>query len=493
MTARLRDADPGLALALSRRKFLLHSGGGFGALAAAYVLSQGKTLAAENIRAAEERHARIAAGVASLAPKQPHYLGKAKSVIFLFMDGGPSHIDLFDPKPKVNELAGQPLPDSVNVPLTASGTAHNPLLPTQRVFKRHGESGIPVSDWLPHIAECVDDLAVLRSCCAEGLSHDVAICQMNTGSLLAGRPSLGSWVTYGLGVENQDLPAFVVLLDDREPDNGPRNWSTAFLPPTFQGTRFRGGSSPISNLRPPPEVGFTQQRSKLDFLKQLNRQHAKREHDVSGLEARIASYELAFRMQASAPEAVDLSRETAKTRELYGLDAKETEKIGRNCLLARRLVERGVRFVQLYCGSGRQWDAHTKIEENHRKMCRASDQPVAALLKDLKQRGLLDQTLVVWGGEFGRTPMSETGNGRDHNPTGFTMWMAGGGVRGGQIIGATDEFGLRAVENRIHIHDLHATILHLMGLNHLDLTFLHNGREERATVDAGRVVEQVAG
>lgn len=478
---RILRTHPELASSLSRREFLLRSGGGFGALAATYLLSQ------------EKAHASSASGVSSLAPKMPHYYGKAKSVIFLFMDGGPSHIDLFDPKPRVNELAGRQVPDSLNVPLTSGGTARNPILPTQRVFRQHGESGIPVSDWLPHIAECVDDLTVLRSCWAEGISHDVAICQMNTGSLLAGYPSLGSWVTYGLGAENQNLPAFVVLLDRGEPDNGPRNWSTAFLPPTFQGTRFRRGSSPILNLRPPPEVGHTQQRSKLDFLKQLNRRHAEGESDAADLEARIASYELAFRMQAAAPEAVDLSRENTQTRQLYGLDKKETEKIGRNCLLARRLVERGVRFVQLYCGSGRGWDAHSDMETNHTEMCRASDQPVAALLKDLKQRGLLDQTLVVWGGEFGRTPMSQTGDGRDHNPSGFTMWMAGGGVRGGQIIGATDELGLHAVEDRIHIHDLHATILHLMGLNHLDLTFLHNGRDERLTINAGKVVEQVAG
>ena len=467
------------ASSFSRREFLLHSGGGFGALAASYLYAQEQSRSADSM------------DISSLTTKQPHYRARAKNVIFLFMDGGPSHLDLFDPKPKVNELAGQTIPDSFPIPLTAAGTARNPILPTRRVFTRYGESGIPVSDWLPHTAQCVDDIALLRSCWAEGLTHDVAICQMNTGSLLAGRPSLGSWVAYGLGTESQDLPAFVVLLDDKEPDNGPRNWSTAFLPPTFQGTRFRRGSSPISNLHPPPEVSPAQQRSKLDYLSELNRRHADQRQDISDLEARMASYELAFRMQAAAPEAVDCSRETLKTRELYGLDHKETEKIGLNCLLARRLVERGVRFVQLYCGSGRQWDSHSKLEQEHTKMCRASDRPVAGLIRDLKQRGLLNETLVVWGGEFGRTPMSETGDGRDHNPTGFTMWMAGGGVRGGQIIGATDELGLHAVENRIHVHDLHATILHLMGLNHLDLTFLHNGRQERATIDDGHVVEQL--
>ena len=465
----------------SRREFLLRSGGGFGALAAAYLDSRQKSFA------------EIATGGSSLTPKQPHHPATATNVIFLFMDGGPSQIDLFDPKPKVNELAGEPIPSSVQVPLTAGGTASNPILPTARVFKRHGESGIPVSDWLPHIAECVDDLAVVRSCWAEGLTHDVAICQMNTGALLAGRPSLGSWVAYGLGTENEDLPAFVVLIDGKDPDNGPRNWSTAFLPSTFEGTRLRNGSSPISHLHPPPEVSLAQQRSKLAYLRQLNRDHAEREADDSDLEARIASYELAFRMQAAAPEAVDLTRETSTTRKLYGLDHEETKTVGRNCLLARRLVERGVRFVQLYCGSGRGWDSHAKIEENHTKICRATDLPVAGLLKDLKQRGLLEQTLVIWGGEFGRTPMSETGDGRDHNPSGFTMWMAGGGVRGGQIIGATDEFGLHAVSDRIHVHDLHATILHLMGMNHLELTFLHNGRDERLTVNDGRVVEKIIG
>jgi hypothetical protein len=304
---------------------------------------------------------------------------------------------------------------------------------------------------------------------------------------------LGAWVSYGLGTENQNLPAFVVIEDNKgKTVNGPRNWGTAFMPAVYQGVPVSGsGGQAITNLRTPSDVGPERHRAKLDFLKQLNTAHARSRPDQSELEARIESYELAFRMQSAAPEAVDLSQETAETQSLYGMDQTETAKFGRICLLARRLVERGVRFVQLYHGAGSVWDAHSKLESNHTKNCGESDKPIAGLLQDLKRRGLLDQTLVVWGGEFGRTPMSEKGDGRDHNPTGFTMWMAGGGVKGGQTVGATDEVGLHAVEDRLHIHDLHATILYALGINNMRLTYLDNGRPQRPTINEGGPCRQL--
>jgi uncharacterized protein (DUF1501 family) len=305
---------------------------------------------------------------------------------------------------------------------------------------------------------------------------------------------LGSWVSYGLGTENTDLPAYVVMQDNNaQVTNGPRNWSAGFMPALYQGIRLQGGAEPVPNLNAPAGVAAAQQRGKLDYLHQLNRRFAAEHPEQTELEARIASYELAFRMQAEAPEAVDLARESSALQSLYGIDEKETADFGRLCLLSRRLVERGVRFVQLYHGAGSKWDAHAKIEENHSRLCRAMDKPVAGLLRDLKSRGLLDETLVVWGGEFGRTPMSEQGNGRDHNPTGFTMWMAGGGVRGGRTIGATDELGLRAVEERLHVHDLHATILHLMGLDHMGLVYRYKGRPERPTQNEGRALQRIVG
>jgi uncharacterized protein (DUF1501 family) len=316
---------------------------------------------------------------------------------------------------------------------------------------------------------------------------------MNTGSILAGRPSLGAWTSYGLGTENQNLPAFVVMQDNAASViNGPRNWGAGFMPAVYQGTRITAGSDPIPNLNPPEGVSDAEQRGKLDFLTQMNRAHAATRAQ-SELEARIASYELAFRMQAEAPGAVDLSKESDATKQLYGMDEKDTADFGRMCLLSRRLVERGVRFVQLYSGAGSKWDSHAKIEENHSKLCRSMDKPVAGLLKDLKARGLLDSTLVVWGGEFGRTPQSEKGDGRDHNPTGFTMWMAGGGVQGGQTIGSTDEVGLRAVEDRLHVHDLHATILWLMGLDNMGLVYKYKGRPERPTLNEGEACKKIAG
>jgi uncharacterized protein (DUF1501 family) len=315
---------------------------------------------------------------------------------------------------------------------------------------------------------------------------------MNTGSILAGRPSLGAWVTYGLGSVNEDLPAFVVMQDNAtQIVNGPRNWGSGFMPALYQGIRIQGGSEPIPNLNTPEALTPEQQRAKLNFLDQVNRRYAEAHADQTELEARIASYELAFRMQAQAPGAVDMTKESDATKKLYGIGEKETDTFGKQCLLARRLVERGVRFVQLYHGAGSKWDSHDKIEKNHSELCRQMDKPVAGLLRDLKSRGLLNDTLVVWGGEFGRTPMSEKGDGRDHNPTGFTMWMAGGGVKGGQVIGETDELGLHAVKDRLHVHDLHATILYLLGLDNMELVYKYKGRPERPTLNEGEAYRMI--
>jgi hypothetical protein len=463
----------------SRRDFLARAGGGFGGLALASLLQQPS--------------ARATTAINPIAPKLGHFPAQAKSVIWCFIDGGPSHLDLFDPKPTLQKLAGQPLPASFPRPMTAMGkTAHTPLLASQRKFKQHGQSGIWVSDWYPEIAGCVDDICVLRSCVAEGLTHVSSVCQMNTGTLLAGRPCLGSWALYGLGSESENLPGFVVLIDYLDdPPGGSRQWSTGFMPATYQGTKFRSGKTPVLHVTPPEGYAADRQRRKLQFVQHLNREHEQSRRDDSNLEARIAALELAYRMQSAAPEATDLASETADTLALYGIDQTETERNGRNCLMARRLVERGVRFVQLYMGSGSKWDAHSDVESNHAKYCRESDRPIAGLLRDLKQRGLLDSTLVIWGGEFGRTPMSESGAGRDHNPYGFTIWMAGGGIKGGTVYGATDEIGLYAVENKAHIHDIHATILAAVGLDHEQLTYPNNGRDERLTITSGEVIRSI--
>ena len=460
----------------SRREFFTQAGSGLAGIALASMMGG-------NAHAA-------AASVDPMLPKKPHFKPKAKSVIWLFMEGGPSHIDLFDPKPKLNELDGQPLPPSFGRPITAMGTANNSIMGSPRKWKQHGKSGMWVSDWYPQIAGHVDDMAIVRSCWANGLNHVGSVCQMNTGDILAGRPSMGAWVTYGLGSSNKNLPTFTVLLDDKEPVGGPKNWSSGFLPATFQGTQFRQGEVPILNLKP-ADSSDERQRNKLTLLKQMNEQWGADKQDDSELDARVRSYELAYQMQSAGPEAVDLSNETAATKSLYGMDEADTEAFGRNCLMARRLVERGVRFIELYCGSGSGWDAHTNIEGNHGKWCRASDKPIAGLLADLKQRGMLEDTLVVWGGEFGRTPFNEKGNGRDHNPWGFTMWFAGGGVKGGQYVGTTDELGLRAVERPCHVHDLHASILYALGLDHIRLNYLHNGRAERPTIVGGEVIKEL--
>ena len=472
----------------TRREFLARSGGGFGAVAASYLLA--RTAAADTLSKLE---APKDDPLNPLAAKLPHYPATAKSVIFLFLEGGPSHIDLFDPKPLLNKLAGKPMPESFGTLITAMGESRSALLACKRTWSQCGQSGLWMSDWIPHHHEIADEIAVLRSCVSDGINHSGGVCQMNTGSILAGRPSLGAWVTYGLGSESQNMPAFCVLTDSgTQVINGPRNWGAGFMPAVYQGTKLNGDSpSPISNLMTPASVGETRQRGKLALLNQLNSAHAAEHPDLSELDAKIRSYELAFRMQANAPEAVDLSSETAATKALYGMDDKVTATFGRNCLLARRMVERGVRFVQLYHGAGSKWDAHTHIEKNHSELCAQMDKPVVGLIKDLKSRGLLDETLVIWGGEFGRTPMSEKGDGRDHNPTGFTMWMAGGGVKGGRTIGATDDLGLRATEDRLHVHDIHATVLHLLGLDHARLTYFHKGRPERATVNEGEIYRRI--
>jgi hypothetical protein len=456
----------------NRRTFLSSAAHGFGGLALA-------SMFAESAKA----------DTPSLG--QPHFQPKAKSVIFLFMEGGPSHIDTFDPKPKLNEWAGQPLPASFGKVITPMGTGTNKLLACRRKWGKYGVGGLDISDWLPNLATCADDMAVLKACWADGLNHVGSVCQMNTGSILAGKPSLGSWAVYGLGSENKNLPGFVVLTDGGEVLGGARNWGTGYMPATYQGTLFRPGDSPILNLANPKGIDANAQSAKLDLIRDLNDIHRKTRPGDTQLDARQKAYELAFRMQATAPEVVDLAKEDARTKEEYGLNDKDTADFGHRCLLARRLVERGVRFVQVYCGAGSAWDAHSDIEGNHTKMCKRADKPSSALIRDLKRRGLLESTLVIWGGEFGRTPMTEGVNGRDHNPYGFSMAFFGGGVKGGARFGQTDEFGLRGIEGQVHIHDLHATILHLMGLNHEKLTFKHHGREDRLTDVSGRVIGEI--
>lgn len=465
--------DSQFGFAANRRQFLSQAGGGFGALACASLLNSDKLLAESST-------------------PQTHFAPRAKQVIYLFMHGGPSHVDLFDPKPALTKYAGQPLPESFGEVMTRRKVAANPLLQPLKPFRKYGESGIEVSDFLPHIAECVDDLCILRGCHGDSVNHPQSVYQMNTGSILMGKPSLGSWLTYGLGSENQNMPAFVVMLDQGAGiKGGPPAWGSGFLPATYQGTTVRTGETPILHLNKPEQMTRPQQRRLLDFIKQRNEEHLIRRQYDSELSARIDAYELAYRMQQTAPEVMDLSQETASTREQYGLDDNKTTEFGTRCLLARRMVESGVRFVQLYSGDTNGWDAHNDVLQNHTKYCEATDKPIAGLLKDLKQRGLLDETLVIWGGEFGRMPMSEQGTGRDHNPWGYTVWMAGGGVKGGMVHGATDDVGLRAVTDTVHVHDLHATILHLLGLDHELLTYFHNGREERLTDVAGNVVKEI--
>jgi hypothetical protein len=465
----------------SRRAFLQHAGAGFGMVALSALLADEGLLAGE----LDER------SVNPLAPMKPHRQARAKRVIFLFMSGGPSHLDTFDPKPDLQRLQGEKLPASFGAVKTRRGVDKNRLLATKRTFKKHGQAGIEVSDLLPNLATCADDLCILRGCYGDSVTHPESVYLMNTGSILMGRPSLGAWVSYGLGTENQNMPAFAVLPDPAGwVKGGAPAWGNGYLPAPYQGTVLRGGASPILHLQPPRGITESQQRRTLDLVNELNREHLNERTEGTELAARIAAYELAFRMQRHATDVVDIARETAATKKLYGLDRGETAEFGLRCLLARRMVERGVRFVQLYCGDTNGWDAHSDIEGNHGKLCAQSDVPITGLLKDLKARGLLGETLVIWGGEFGRTPMTEGTSGRDHNPHGFTMWLAGGGVKGGQVIGATDAVGLRAEQDKTHVHDVHATILHLLGFNHRKLTFRHNGRNERLTDNAGHVIDR---
>ena len=461
----------------SRRDVLRGAANGFGALALQYLLA--KDGRAEPLN--------------PLAAKQPHFPARAKSVIFIFNVGAPSSMDSFDPKPELDRLAGQPMPASFGKVGGQFTDGSQPILGTPWKFQRHGQSGLPVSDLFPHTARHVDDICFIRSFTTRSVVHAPAMYEVHCGRIFATHPAMGAWVTYGLGSETDNLPAYVVMPQpEGTPEGGPPCWGSAFLPAVYQGTLLRPGPKPILHLDRPSGMSESRQRRTLDLLQEMNRLDAG-EHD-SEMAARIASYELAFRMQAHAPEAVDLNKETPATKKLYGLDQDHTREFGTRLLLARRLVERGVRFVQIYSGGGpisMQWDAHKDLQANHEKMAGHSDQPIGALLDDLKGRGLLEDTLVIWGAEFGRLPTSESGNGRDHNPHGFTMWMAGGGVKGGQTIGETDDLGLRAVEKPFTMRDFHATVLHSLGLDQNQLWYLHNGRHEKLTDFGGSVIEEV--
>jgi hypothetical protein len=465
----------------SRRDFLFESCGGVSGLALASLLSQDGLLAAECARAG--------------APKKPHFEPRARSVISLFMSGGVSHVDTFDPKPALSRFAGEPLTGKGEIVVRQGHPG--PLMPSPFSFKKHGQSGIEVSEIFPRMASQVDELAVLRSVMSKSNDHVQAHYALASGMIRMGFPSVGSWVTYGLGSESRSLPAFVVIYDARGgPFGGPSNWSAGFMPAAYQGTVFRPSGSPILDLAPPVRITPDEQRARLDLLAKLNRMDLEKNPGNSDLAARIESYELAYRMQGCAPEVVDLATESPATRKLYGLDEPVTEPFGRQCLMARRLVERGVRFVQLYHGGlGNQntdtWDAHEDIYSNHTKHAAEVDVPISGLLTDLRARGLLDSTLLVWHGEFGRMPISQRGVGRDHNPGAMSIWMAGARIKGGQVIGATDEFGYKAEEQPVSVHDLHATILHLLGLDHTRLTYRFNGRDMRLTDVYGEPVPQI--
>jgi hypothetical protein len=461
-------------LDLSRRQLLRQAGGGFGLLALSALLA--------------DEAAGAGPSADPLAARAPHHPLRARSCIYLYMPGGPSHVDLLDPKPRLGRDNGKPLPfEKPSLMRTATGN----LLASPWSFRKHGGSGIEVSELLPHLAARVDDLCVVRSMVADNINHTGANLQMNTGEQAFSRPSLGSWLVYGLGSENLSLPGFVVL-SPNPPPPGPSLWSSSFLPAAYQGTWIKDPADPIRDLKDP--LGDpTRQRQKLDALRRLNELH-RRARELDGpLDARIAAFELAFRMQQHAPEAFALHGESPATRKLYGLDDPTTATFGTQCLLARRLVERGVRFVQVYdtTAGNNSWDHHGQIRAELPKRCAGVDRPMAALLTDLKARGLLDSTLVLWGGEFGRTPTAEGADGREHHPFGFSMWLAGGGIQGGLVHGSTDEFGWHAVEGKVHVHDLHATILHLLGLDHTRLTYRYGGRDYRLTDVSGRVVNEI--
>jgi hypothetical protein len=456
---------------LSRRQWLARAGLGLGACALIDLLQR------------DGRSGLLAAPAANarpLAPRPGHFPARARRVIYLFMHGGPSQVDTFDPKPELQRYNGKPAPARFHkVKLQFTDVSQQKLMASAQTFSPCGQSGLEMCDTFEHLKKCADRLTVVRSCHHEIFNHTPGIYLLNTGHDRMGRPSMGSWISYGLGCEADNLPAYVVL-NDGPLKPGPGVWGNGYLPAVYQGSNLKAGPRPIANLQRPAQLQAGDQRALLDYVQWLNQRHHEARAEDSQLEARIASYELAFRMQSAAPEAVDLSRETQATRDLYGPG------FGATCLTARRLVERGVRFVQIYHGCGPDgWDTHGDNHNRHVQLIRSIDRGCAALLTDLQARGLLEDTLVIWGGEFGRTPTTEGNNGRDHSPYGFSIWLAGGGVQGGQVIGATDEFGFRAVEDPLHVHDLHATILKLLGLDHERLTYFHQGRNQRLTDVAG--------
>jgi hypothetical protein len=468
---------------------LLRSANGFGVVALSALLAEHAHGGVPGSSAASD------AGDHPLAPRIGHHPAKAKSIIFLYMDGGPSQVDTFDPKPRLAAEHGQPIkmqaPPTQFIPHDRVPTVMGP----QWKFKNQGQCGTPVSDLFPHVARCVDDICVVRSMVANFTEHANANLFLHTGFSQQGRPSMGAWVSYGLGSECRDLPGYIVLKGGgRIPAGGPDNFYSGFLPAVYQGLIFRDVSAPVANLQR-SEPSDALQRGKLELLSQLDQSVLRRLDGEDRIDAAVASYELAFRMQAAVPDLLDISDESAATRRLYGLDDEPTREYGMQCLLARRLVERGVRFVEVTpttIEGANRWDQHDRLKEGHAKNALASDRPAAALLADLKARGLFDETLVIWGGEFGRTPVAQgNSGGRDHNPYGFTMWLAGGGVKGGMVYGATDDYGFMAVENKVEIHDLHATMLHLLGIDHTRLTYRFGGRDMRLTDVRGKVVYDI--
>ena len=467
----------------TRREFLWEVGGGFAGLALIELLSrdrffQNKTFGAESTVVGNETKL-------MLASRKPHFPTKVKHCIFLFMNGAPSHVDTFDPKPLLTKYDGKPYSGQLKV--GSNGRPVGFLMRSPFEFKRYGQSGLPISSLFPYTAQHADDICVIRSMHTDTAAHASGCLQMNTGSVLIGKPSLGSWLSYGLGTENQNLPSFVVMTDPRGgPIGSASNWSAGYMPAAFQGTLFRSKGVPLLDLATPAGISARSQRESLDLLNRLNRDHLKSRPGESDLTSRILSYELAYKMQTSATEVVDMERENPQTREMYGLNDTLTEDFGRKCLITRRLIEKGVRFVQLYSGGGHiedTWDGHTNCISNHTLHAGETDKPIGALITDLKRSGLWDETLIIWGGEFGRTPTSEGVDkpGRDHNWHGFSMWLAGGAVKGGQAIGTTDELGFGAVEDPYHVSDLHATILHLMGLDHDDLSYFYQGLDQTLT------------
>ena len=460
---------------LNRRDFLQRAGAGFGSVALTQLCLQQGLLAADPAIAAP--------GPGPLAVRGGHFPAKAKSIIWLFMEGAPSAVDTFDPKPELTKRDGQ------KIQIDVFNGNPGPLMKSPFQFQQYGQSGAWVCDKYPNVAKHVDDFAFIKSLHSESNDHVPALYQINTGISRPGFPAAGAWITYGLGSENQNLPGYVVLGNNQGIKGGPLNWHAGFLPSTYQGTLFRPEGNPILNLNRPKDVTRTDQRRQLDLLAQINAEHLRARPDEPELLGRIQSFELAYRMQTEAAELADFSRETQATQQMYGLNRSETKSYGSKCLLARRLVESGVRFVQVY--SDGEWDAHSNLTANHTGHCLATDVPIDGLLTDLKQRGLLDSTLVIWGGEFGRMPVSQGKDGRDHNPQGFIAWMAGAGIKGGTSFGETDDIGYKAVVDPVTVHDLHATMLHVMGIDHKRLTHSHNGRQYRLTDVAGNVLDKL--